>query len=123
MLCGKRFGKIAEYKTMNIDELKKMANQFGAVVVLENDKPSFVVLPFDKYKELFFQNKDKEQEAQEVLVKHLPVQSNGRDIAKFIARDFMRENISENEGEAVENLNKEILALKEEIMAREEPHT
>ena len=105
-------------------DLEKLVKQFGSVVVLENDKPSFVVLSFEKYQELAPSQKDNEdsneQEAQEILVKHLPVQSNGHDVAKFVMQNFMQENKPESESEAVEKLNKEILVLKEEIRLRED---
>lgn len=49
---------------MTTEELQQLAKQFGSVVVLQDDKPSFVFLTFEKYKDLL---KDEEKE---VAVNH-----------------------------------------------------
>ena len=33
---------------MNFEELKKMVRRFGSVVLLNDDKPELVILPYDK---------------------------------------------------------------------------
>ncbi len=33
---------------MNFEELKKLVRRFGSVVLLNDDKPEFVILPYEK---------------------------------------------------------------------------
>ncbi len=98
---------------MNAKELKQLAAQFGSVVVLQDDRPSFVVLSFEKYQELL------DSSGGEVIVKHFSKLSNGFPEANLVSSSAVDEN-KFGSGEEVERLNKEILALKEEIRAKEE---
>jgi len=83
---------------MDIKELQQLANIIGGVVVIENDQPAFVVLP---YKKLFF-NQEKPG-------------------VKPIAQGLVSEYSPEIEEEdKFDRLNKEILLLKDEIEKKEQ---
>ena len=89
---------------MDINELKKLAKNSTAVLVLDNGEPSFVVMGYQTYKDIAL---DKAGE-KEIKINHTessePVKvSNGRD----------------QETEILERLNKEILALKAQIEMEE----
>lgn len=109
---------------MNIKELEKLAMQFGSVVVLEDEKPAFVVLPFEKYQAL--QEKEN-NEGKEILVKHFSrLGGNGSVLAEFAANRQAPEEanaVSNENSEDLERLNKEILALKEEVRLMEEQNS
>lgn len=106
---------------MDIKELEQLAGQFGSVVVLEDEKPAFVVLSFEKYQEL------QKNENKEVLVKHFSrLNGNGSVLAEFAAnRQASKEasTDSNENSEDLERLNKEILALKEEVRMMEEQNS
>jgi len=72
-----------------------LAGKIGGVVVIEDDKPAFVVLSYDKFNELTSLNPGKED-----------------------LESFSQELLSP-EDEAVESLNKEVMALSEEIESKE----
>ena len=125
---------------MTTEELRQLAEQFGSVVILKNDKPSFVFLTFDKYKDLL---KDEEKE---VAVNHFS--SQGSALEHIVDPEHVRRtqdlqhtrtgisfdssnglNLSKNEHvkvalaperEIVEKLNREVMALKDEIRTKEE---
>lgn len=109
---------------MSIEELKQLTRQFGSVVVLEDEKPAFVVLPFEKYQEL---QKNEDNEGKEILVKHFSkLSGNGSAFAELAATPQAPEevNVGSNENsEDLERLNKEILALKEEVRLMEEQNS
>ncbi len=72
------------------DELKNLVNQVGAIVLVENDQPKFIVLPYDKFR----------------LVIHKDIDNS--------------ENFDKNNSEEIiDRLNKEILALKAEVTEKE----
>lgn len=84
---------------MNIDELKKLVKKSTAVLVLDNGEPSFVILNYDMYKDLVLAGPEKE-----VKIK------NG------LNKEAVEPEI---ESEVLERINKDILALKEEIEKEE----
>lgn len=91
---------------MNIEELKKLVKNSTAVLVLDNGEPSFVILGYDAYKDLVIQ-----EPVKEVKIK------NG------LHRDEVKPASSQGapdvELEVLERINKDILALKEEIEKEE----
>ena len=122
---------------MNTDELKKLLKGSTAVLILENGEPSFVILGYDAYKGLV-----SEQE-EEVKINRLatdlpdadvetpsrPVSSETaaqprpfkkergqRDSAQLWERDGQfRHRVGEKESELLEKINRQILALKDDI--------
>lgn len=88
---------------MDINELKKLINNSSAVLVLDNGEPSFVLLGYESYKNLA----NEKSGEKEVKITHgngpMPVKS------KF----------HERESEILDRLNKEILALKNQIEMEE----
>lgn len=78
---------------MNFSELKNLVKKLGGAVVMKDERPEFVILSYENYKKIS--------------------QENGAENSPKSA-DFGGEN------EALEKLNKEISALKEEIRQREE---
>lgn len=115
---------------MNIDELKKLVKHSTAVLVLDNGEPSFAILSYEMYKDLVLGGKEKEKE-----IKINPVRSLARD--KVASPEDLGEDSSnginrypangapikpallENELEILERINKDILALKNEIEKEE----
>lgn len=91
---------------MQFSRLKELVKKLGGVLVLDGDRPEFVILSYDKYENM--------EAGEEIpfLTKHNGLaQPNGRAV----------KGINEEEEQvAVERLNQEILALKEEIRQREE---
>ncbi|OGN00354.1 MAG: hypothetical protein A3B91_00400 [Candidatus Yanofskybacteria bacterium RIFCSPHIGHO2_02_FULL_41_29] len=88
---------------MQIDELKKLIKNSTSVLVLDNGDPLFVVLDYKMYRDLV---KDKGEK--EIPINH----SVGRD-------NFNGYSHHERETEILERLNKEILALKNQIEMEE----
>jgi len=109
---------------MDIDELKKLVKHSTAVLVLDNGEPSFVILNYNMYKDLVLQESEKE-----IKIKHAgkdkPVSgANGLtgDRAKSILSQSEHDQnaaSSDAEPEILERINKDILALKEEIEKEE----
>ncbi len=97
---------------MNIDELKKLVKHSTAVLVLDNGEPSFVILNYDMYKDLVLGSKEKEKE---IKINHAP--ANG--LAHFENTVPPKPAPPENELEILERINKDILALKNEIEKEE----
>src|SRR3989344_7676217 len=94
---------------MNIDELKKLVKNSTAVLVLDNGEPSFVILKYDTYKDLVLQEPIKEVKISHAVNNHAINPANG----------LSKDNSSEVELEVLERINKDILALKEEIEKEE----
>jgi len=94
---------------MNIDELKKLVKNSTAVLVLDNGEPSFVILKYDTYKDLVLQEPVKEVKISHAVNNHAINPANG----------LSKDNSSEVELEVLERINKDILALKEEIEKEE----
>jgi uncharacterized protein YdcH (DUF465 family) len=74
---------------MNFDQLKNLVRKLGGVLVLNGDKPEFVILSYDQYQKIDGATGSEEKPA------------------------------GEGGEEAIERLNREILALKEEIRQKE----
>jgi len=107
---------------MDIKDLEHLASQFGSVVILRNDKPAFVVLPFEKYQELL------KSDGQEILVKHFSkAVENGLPATTNLISSMEHLNFSQQqpdfqsigETEEIERLNRDIASLKEEILTKE----
>lgn len=84
---------------MDNRELQKLAQQFGSVVILQDDAPAFVIISFEKYQQMG-------AELSDVLDNHAP---------------YPQTEFDESQGsDIIDSLNKEILRLKEEIRVKEE---
>ena len=122
---------------MNTDELKKLLKGSTAVLILENGEPSFVILGYDAYKGLVSEQEKEvkinrlatELPDADVKTPSRPVLSETavqprsfekepgqRDPVQFWERDGrFRHRVGEKESEFLEKINKQILALKDEI--------
>lgn len=100
---------------MDTKELQKLARKVGGLVVIENDKPAFVILNYDKFSELSgIEN---------------PLLENPEILDEDFQESFTGEMLKADlpapagnllpEDEAVEELNKEVMALAEEIENKE----
>ena len=91
---------------MDIRELKDLLKHSSSVVVLDNGEPAYVLLGYDVYRTLTTKadQNSRVQEAQPSL----PVQPASESAG-----------LSPQELEAIERLNKEILALKNQIEMEE----
>lgn len=109
---------------MNIDELKKLVKGSTAVLVLDNGEPSFVILNYNMYKDLVLQ-----EPAKEIKINHLS-KENPVSVANGVDKDKVKSILSQGEHdpetvpgdiapEILERINKDILALKEEIEKEE----
>ena len=81
---------------MDFDQLKKLAKKLGGILVLDGNELEFVILPYDQY--------EKETST--------PDDSGGNSGENMKGPD-------EEEEKTIEKLNREILALKEEIHQKE----
>ena len=98
---------------MNIDELKKLVKHSTAVLVLDDGEPAFAILNYDSYKDLVLNGKNgKDEEEKEVKISHTGVPA-----ANGLANNISNNNDSEIE--ILERINKDILALKNEIEKEE----
>jgi len=88
---------------MDINELKKLIKHSTAVVVLENSEPSFVIMNYQAYKNMALEETQKEV--------RIPTHTNNGYTNGFPVRP----NPKEGELEILDRINKEILALKDEI--------
>lgn len=88
---------------MDINELKKLIKNSTAVLVLENNEPSFVIMNYKTYNNLAV-----EETKKEIIISHST--SNGSPI---------KINQKEGELEILDRINKEILSLKDEIEREE----
>jgi PHD/YefM family antitoxin component YafN of YafNO toxin-antitoxin module len=102
---------------MNIEELKKLVKGSTAVLVLDNGEPSFVILNYNMYKDLVLQ-----ESAKEIKINHLS-KDNPALVANGISGDQAKSVLPQGgldtESEILERINKDILALKEEIEKEE----
>jgi hypothetical protein len=80
---------------MNFDQLKKLVKKLGGILVLNGNEPEFVILSFDQYQ------------------KTDGAVSDEREV--FEGPDFE----GPDDEKTIEKLNREILALKEEIRQKE----
>jgi len=89
---------------MDINELKKLIKSSTSVLVLDDGEPSFVVLDYKMYKDLVVDRGEKE-----IPINH---SANGISLNSHNSQH-------EREVEILERLNKEILALKNQIEMEE----
>lgn len=104
---------------MDTNELKKLLKGSTAVLVLDNGEPSFVILGYDSYKNLL---SDRPVAEVDVPLRHGNQSPNGlaqHESSNGIGADRFQNKISEKETELLEKINKEILALKDEITKEE----
>ena len=112
---------------MNIEELKKLVKNSTAVLVLDNGEPSFVILKYDTYKDLVLQEPVKEVKISHAGNNHAinpanglsPEQSREGSQRASASYGMSKDAPSEVESEVLERINKDILALKEEIEKEE----
>ncbi len=88
---------------MDINELKKLIKNSTAVLVLENNEPAFVIMNYQTYKDFAT-----EETKKEIKISHGA--NNGSPV---------KINPKEGELEILDRINKEILALKDEIEREE----
>lgn len=123
---------------MNIDELKKLLKNSTTVLILENGEPSLVILGYDTYKDLIsdysgaefetpLRRDPKGEPAQEKVSdgKRADGSRQGRDnagvpnhtskVGATGQAESFQNRIIEKESELLEKINKQILALKDEI--------
>ena len=103
---------------MNIDELKKLVKHSTAVLVLDNGEPSFAILNYETYKNLVLKEGNSADE-KEIKVNHSS--ENGLDNRAEAAGNSKvnQQEMSQNELEILERINKDILSLKAEIEKEE----
>jgi uncharacterized protein YdcH (DUF465 family) len=77
---------------MDFNRLKELARKFGGVLVLNGNSPEFIILSYEQYKKL------------ETSIDSEENSGRGKE---------------EDDEETIEKLNREILALKEEIRQKE----
>jgi hypothetical protein len=87
---------------MDINELKKLIKKNTSVLVMDNGEPSFVLLGYDMYKSLISE-KGGEKEVK------ITQSASGPGMTPY----------QEKEAEILERLNREILALKNQIEQEE----
>jgi len=95
------------------EEIKKLIDKIGGLIVVENNQPKFIFLSYEKFKEFvnFTKNTD-------IIHKNV---DNVDKLDKIGVNYSESVNHSEEQSEEhlIEKLNKQILALKEEIEAKE----
>ncbi|MEX1064303.1 MAG: hypothetical protein WD898_02020 [Candidatus Paceibacterota bacterium] len=82
---------------MDFRKLKELAKKMGGILVMDGDKPEFIILPYEKYSE----TSDDER--------HFSSEGGDKNAS----------GADENEQKNIDDLNREILALKEEIRQKE----
>ena len=95
---------------MQFSRLKELVRKLGGVLVLDGDDPEFVILSYDKY-----ENMEQGEEVPFSTVRNGLARSNAGNSGGISA-----DPSAEEDQDAVEKLNQEILALKEEIRLKEE---
>ena len=75
------------------EELKNLVSELGTMIIVEANRPRFVVLSYDKFRQVIHKSFDNSQ-------------------------DFDKD-IREEAEEAIDRLNKEILVLKEQTAEKE----
>jgi len=105
---------------MNIEELKKLVKKSTAVLILDNGEPSFVILGYDFYRDLVFQ-----EPVKEVKISSSRSETGHSDKIPGLGPVSTTNGLSHNErksdmeAEVLEKINNDILALKEEIEKEE----
>lgn len=112
------------------DELKNLVSRFGTLIIVENNQPKFVVMSYDKAKEtLGFIHKSVDPLASSgsTLSGSRSVDNHDnfdKDINEDIEETFKgNDGSDQREEEIVDRLNKEILALKEQVAEKEKELT
>jgi hypothetical protein len=90
---------------MDIKEIKKLIKNSSSVLVMDDGEPSFVILDYKTYKNIA----DSKEGEKEVVIHSAADSGNGSPV----------KSIHEREAEIIERLNKEILALKNQIEMEE----
>jgi PHD/YefM family antitoxin component YafN of YafNO toxin-antitoxin module len=104
---------------MKVEELKKLMNKSTAVLIMDNGDPSFVAISYETYKDLVLKN-DIGDEVKVKSDKTVPIKKETEseiDVPKSVQEPSRQ--FGENELEMLDRINKEILALKEEILKEE----
>lgn len=97
---------------MDTSELKKLLKGSTAVLILEDGEPSFVILGYDAYKGLLSDRPGVKQRSSpeiDIPLRRVPHEIAGRSSGQF------HERVGEKESELLEKINKQILALKDEV--------
>ncbi|MBI2062740.1 MAG: hypothetical protein HYT61_00670 [Candidatus Yanofskybacteria bacterium] len=94
---------------MNFNRLKELVGKLGGLLVLDGDKPELVVLTYKKYQEI--------ETGEEVAISN--PNRNGADEGSILSGEG-GEDGSDDDRKTLDQLNQEILALKEEIRQKEE---
>jgi len=103
---------------MNTNELKKLLKGSTAVLILEDSEPSFVILGYDAYKSLLSGQEKEVKINHSAESKLKPADEKERQISNGIENKFQH-RIGEKEAEMLEKINKQILALKDEVEKEE----
>ncbi len=121
---------------MNTDELKKLLKGSTAVLVLDNGEPSYVIVGYDSYKKMLYNNEqENEQEEKEIKINRSFAElSDAKKVGApsgpisfgMAAQPRPRERdsqfqhrVGEKESEFLEKINKQILSIKDEIEKEE----
>lgn len=83
---------------MNFEELRKILSISSSVIIVENGKPEFIVVKYDEYRKM------SDRESAE---------------GYFGSMEPISKKLTEKEAEIVDRINKDILALKQEIADQE----
>lgn len=99
---------------MDIAKLKKLMKTLGAILVMDGENPSFVVLSYEKFEELDAEN------GQKARTNDVEMTSAGYDVGPD-AETAIYKNPEEEilEDDRVNKLNEEIAFLRNEIRQRE----
>ena len=105
---------------MKVEELKKLMNKSTAVLIMDNGDPSFVAISYEAYKDLVL----KSDIGHEVKVNHNLPDVSEKSTIKAESDTLKNDQeqvrpMNESELEMLDRINKEILALKEEIQKEE----
>lgn len=92
---------------MNFDQLKQLAEKLGGVLVMDGDKPKFVIVSYDQYR------RTENQEPATVSESFKSIEPEASMI------DVENQDKSEEDQRNYDRLNQEILALREEIKRKE----
>ena len=95
---------------MQVDELKKLIKNSTAVLVLDNGDPSMVILDYKLYKDLVA---EKEQE------KDVKINHDHTSVGNGSTADRSGNGFNPHDAELLDKLNREILALKNQIEMEE----
>ena len=108
-------GHALSIESMNIKDLKKLAEKVGSVLVMNGDEPSFVLLSYKNYKKISGSNLDgySDMDDEDELGDESPVPFALTGDSEDSEEPYVDE-------EKISRLNEEIALLKNEIRQREE---